>query len=608
MSMKTTVLLIGTAFAISAPEALARQEAVTLAGEMQQEQDAYTRFFQLANAYFHANLALNPLDAASSGVHDFDDRFGDYLSDGYLRQQKSLEQKYLLLAQALPKETLTREQQLQLESFIYSRQIALKGFDFPFWYFPATQEVNPAAILASQASGNMSQPFESVADYDAFLRKINGFEEWVRLAIERMNEGVAKGYALPRPVADATAEQMRSYVSARAEESLFWAPIRALPEHFTEEERQRLTRSYREAIDKIVNPAYQRYADFLTRDYKARATLGWVDLPNGAAWYQYIVEQQTTIGIPYDTLYVRGQKDVARIVREMDRIRVRVGFKGDLKAFWKALLEEPQYKFDTPEMIFADQQRIQRAMEQVALQFFNRTPNTPMVLKAIPKAREESDGTLWYQAGSADGREPGIYWVNTRPDMALYRWESESNFLHEAIPGHHFQISLKQEQKGVPEFMKYSNFNGFEEGWALYVESISTEMGFAKDPLQDFGRLNNEMLRTLRLVVEPGLQAKGWSMEKARQYMLEHSALTPEYVDYEVLRYLANPGQALSYNVGKDTIRALRQEAETALGERFDVRRFHEQVIGSGTIPLASLQYKIRGWIETQKEPTVSAR
>lgn len=606
MSGRTPMALL-LAAALAAPMApvLATAPAVQAASPAEAGYAAFTR---LADEYFRANLALNPLDAASYGVHDYDDQFGDYLSDDYLQRQRRLEQQALDQARAIHRPALSPAQQLQLDSFVYSREMALKAFDFPFWYIPATQEVNPAATLASQAAGDMQQPFATVADYDAFLRKLDGFGRWSEQALRRLREGAAKGYALPRPIATATAEQMRGYVSAKVSDSVFWTPIKRLPASFSSADRQRLARAYRQAILNVVNPAFRRYADALGPTYPARKTLGWRDLPNGKAWYDYLVAQQTTVDVSPEALFRQGEQNVARILRDMDDIRRQVGFKGNLKAFWKALLTDPRYKYRKSADIFADQTRLQTLVAAQVPRFFSRTPVTPLQMKPIPKEREESDGGLWYQAGSADGRTPGIYWVNTRPDMALYTWETEANFLHEGIPGHHFQISLKQEQRDVPEFMKYSNFNGFEEGWALYVESLGPEMGLTRDPLQAFGRLNNEMLRALRLVVEPGLHTRGWTVQQARQYMLDRSALTPDYVDYEVVRYLANPGQALSYNVGKHTIAGLRQEAAQQLGSRFDLRAFHDQVIGSGTLPLSVLQRKVRHWVAMQDPAQTASR
>lgn len=598
-------LLLTAALSAPVPFTLATERAPMVA---KSAEAGYAEFALLADDYFRANLALNPLDAASYGVHDYDDQFGDYLSDDYLQRQRALEQHALDRARTINRLALDPAQRLQLDSFLYSRKMALKAFDFPFWYFPATQEVNPAVTLASQAAGDMQQPFTTVADYDAFLRKLDGFGRWSAQAIHRMQQGVTKGYALPRPVVIATATQMRSYVSARVEDSVFWTPIRQLPVSFSAADRQRLTRAYRQAIRKVVNPAFRSYANYLDSSYPARKTLGWRELPHGKEWYDYLVAQQTTVDVSPDALFRHGEQEVARILREMEDIRRQVGFKGSLKAFWKSLLNDPKYKFRQPADIFADQVRLKKLVEAQIPNFFSRTPRTSLQMKPIPKAREETDGGLWYQAGSADGRTPGIYWVNTRPDMALYTWETEANFLHEAIPGHHFQISLKQEQRDVPAFMRYSNFNGFEEGWALYVESLGPEMGLTRTPLQAFGRLNNEMLRALRLVVEPGLHTRGWTIQQARQYMLDRSALTPDYVDYEVVRYLANPGQALSYNVGKQTIRQLRQEAEQQLGSRFDLRAFHGQVIDTGTLPLSVLQQKIRHWVATQDSAQIGNR
>jgi uncharacterized protein (DUF885 family) len=556
---------------------------------------------QLVDEYFVQDLALNPLYAPAREVNGYNSQFGDYLSDDYLRAQKALESKYLARAQAINRQQLSEAGRVTYDAFVYSRQMTLKAHDFPFWLLPVTQEVNKANDLAMQASGDLVYPFDSTRDYQDFLARLDGFSQWVDRAIARMQEGGSKGIALPRELADATAEQLQGLVSATVTDSQFYLPVKRFPESISAAERERLSSAYADKVEKVVNPALTRLANFLRHDYQVRKTLGWSHLPNGQAWYQYLSDQQTTSNLPVEEIFTRGEAEVARIQREMEAIRQELGFKGNLQAFFHSMLNDPQYMWSDSAGQLQAFNKISAQVDKAVPKFFSQTPKTPFAIKPIPPAREDTDGSAWYSAGSPDGKTPGVFFVNTKPGLGLYKWEMETTFIHEAVPGHHFQISMKQEQQDSPKFRQFLECNGFEEGWALYVESIGGELGLETDPLQRFGKLNSEMLRAMRMVVEPGLHVKNWSIAQAQQYMQEHSALTPDYIEYEVLRYLANPGQALSYKVGQLTISDLRSQAQAALGDKFDLRLFHDNVINTGTLPLAVLSQKSRDWIDTQR-------
>ncbi|MCL6264345.1 DUF885 domain-containing protein [Craterilacuibacter sp. RT1T] len=556
---------------------------------------------KLVDEYFQQDLALNPLNAPAYGVNSSNAKFGDYLSDNYLQAQQALEKKYLNLVQAINRSTLSSDDKISYDAFIYGREMTLKSFDYPFWYLPLNQEVNKANDLAMQASGDLIFPFNSTQNYDDFLSRLDGLSLWIDHAIICMQKGSTKGIALPKEIANATADQIQNLIVANPRQSEYYKPILRLPATIPQTEKKRLASAYQQKIRNVVNPALSRLERFLRKDYQTRTTIGWHQLPNGENWYQYLSQQQTTSDLSVDEIFTTGEREVARILSEMDAIRREVGFKGDLKAFFKALLHDPKYQWRNRQAQMATFHHINERVEKALPALFSLRPKTELKIKPIPPAREKTDGGAWYSAGSADGKTPGVFFINTKPGFGLYKWEMEANFVHEVSPGHHFQISLKQEQQNVPKFRQYMAHNGFEEGWALYVESIAQELGLLNDPLQRFGRLNNEMLRALRLVVEPGLHTKGWTIEQAQQYMLDRSALTPDYVQYEVLRYLANPGQALSYKVGQLSISKLRRDASATLGTNFDLRSFHDNVINSGTLPLAVLDKKMKNWVATQQ-------
>ena len=564
----------------------------------EQAATADTHFRQTVDEFFIRDAALNPLYAPAKEVNQYNARFGDYLSDDYLAAQKALEQQYLALVQKMDRKALNAENQLSYDAFIYARETAIKGFDFPSQYLPLTQEVNKVSDLAMQASGDLVFPFETVKDYEDFAARMSDFSHWADLAIERMKQGSAKGIAQPRPVVDATVELMRGLVSSKVKESKFYSPVQRFPKTISAADRVRLEKLYRKTVQTEVTPAIQRLVNYMSTQYKPREGLGWKDLPNGSAWYQYLSDAQTSTNLSVDTIAQRGEAEVERIYRQMNEAKEAAGFKGSLKDFMQDLSTNKKYQWTQRAKQMAAFKAIDQRLDDSIPKLFNHLPRTKLEIKPVPPEREEIDGAAWYSAGTADASKPGVFFVNTKPGLGLYTWEMESNYVHEARPGHHFQISLKQEQQNVPQFRKFAEINGFEEGWALYVESICQELALCQDPLQRFGQLNNEMLRAMRLVVETGLHTRNWSLDQAKKYMADHSALSKDYIDYEVVRYLANPGQALSYKVGQLSISDMRAQAKQKMGANFDVRSFHDQVISTGTLPLAVLEHKIHRWAD----------
>lgn len=554
---------------------------------------------KLVDGYFRENLALNPLNAPDMGVNTYNDRFGDYLSNDYLFRQKALETRYLEAIRKVDRSQLSADGQITYDVFLYDRQMALKGFDFPFWYLPLNHFYSKASTIAEQGSGEYGQPFATVRDYDNFLKKLDGFGRWADMAVQRMRQGQGEGVTLAAPLAKILEGQLRDYVPAKLEDSQFWKPVMHFPKNFSAADKARLTKAYRAKIQEVVNPAYLKLADFLKNEYQPRQTLGWQSLPNGAAWYQYLADLNTTTTLPAQQIHNIGKQEVARILGEMETVRQQVGFKGDLKAFWKYLQTDPKFFWTDPKQQVSDYVAFRDRVYPVLPKFFGLMPKAPYEVRAVPKESEDTAGVAYYNPGTPDGKRPGVFFVNTKPGQQLPKWSLETLAMHEAAPGHHFQIAIKQEQKGVPEYRKFRDYTAYEEGWAVYVESIGRELGMEKDPLQYFGKLNEEMLRAMRLVVDTGLHTQGWTIEQAEAYMLANSALGEGDVRSEVRRYLAIPGQALSYKVGQLTISRLRAESQQALGPRFDIRRFHDQVLGSGALPMSVLEAKVHNWVKS---------
>jgi uncharacterized protein (DUF885 family) len=398
--------------------------------------------------------------------------------------------------------------------------------------------------------------------------------------------------------------QVEAMVAAKAADSLYFAPVKQFPASFSAAERERLTAEYTRALDERLLPAYRRLHAFLRDEYlpKSRPTVAWTALPDGEAWYGYYVQEHTTTTMTADEIHALGQSEVKRILGEMDRVRQQVGFKGDLQAFFDFLENDPQFYFTKGEDLLEGYRKLKVKIDAALPKLFSVFPKADYELREVEAFRAASAAGAYYQQPSADGSRRGIFYVNTYNLKAQPKYGMETLSLHEASPGHHFQTTIQQELEDVPRFRRFGgDYTAFVEGWALYAESLGKELGMFTDPYQWFGRLNDEQLRAMRLVVDTGLHAKGWTREQAIKFMLDNSTLAETDVVSEVERYIARPGQALGYKVGDLRIQGLRKKAEAALGPKFDVRDFHREVLSDGAVPLDVLEAKVDRWIAARR-------
>jgi uncharacterized protein (DUF885 family) len=418
-----------------------------------------------------------------------------------------------------------------------------------------------------------------------------------------MDEGIASKVVLPRILVERTIPQLEAQLVNKAEDSLFYAPINQFPNSFSEQDKQALTIEYTALINDKLLPALNDLTTYFQEIYLpvARSSDGWWGLPNGKVWYQHLANSHTTTTMAVDEIHQVGLAEVARILSEMDKVREQVGFDGDLQAFFASLSSEPQYFFSDRQGLIDGYMTLKDKINIELPKYFNVMPKADYVVKPVERFREESAAGASYESPAVDGSRPGVFYINTFNLKAQPKWGMTTLSLHEAAPGHHFQIAIKQELSGIPEFQRFGGYTAFEEGWALYAEYLGIEMGLFADPYQYFGKLSDEMLRAMRLVVDTGLHAKGWSREQAIQYMKDNSPMAESDIIAEVERYMAIPGQALSYKVGQLKILALRAEAEAALGDKFDLKGFHDQILTSGSLPMAVMEQKIHDWIEVKK-------
>ena len=566
--------------------------------------DTARDFDALLERYFEELLELNPLLATYIGDNRYDDRLPNFLGSEYRRQAREFNERYLAQARRFDPAELNAPRRISHEIFLRERKRAIEAERFPDHLLPINQAGSLLTVMPALGSGTNAQPFATVEDYDHWLKRLDGYVVWMDQAIANMREGMAKGVVQPRPVMEKVLPQVEAMIVAKPGDSTFFAPVQKFPEAFSAADRARLTEAYTVAIRDELVPAFRRLHDFIRDEYlpHARSTVAWTALPDGEAWYAYFVQEHTTTTMSADEIHRLGLSEVARILGEMDRVKDAVGFQGDREAFFTYLETDPKFYFTNGADLLEGYRVLKRRIDAALPRLFSVFPKADYEVREVEPYRAQAAAGAYYQQPSADGSRPGIFYVNTYNLKAQPKFGMETLSLHEASPGHHFQIAIQQELVGLPRFRRFGgDYTAFVEGWALYAEYLGRELGLFTDPYQWFGRLNDEQLRAMRLVVDTGLHAKGWSREQAIQYMLDNSTLAESDVVSEVERYIAWPGQALGYKVGDLRIQALRHEAEAALGPRFDLRDFHREVLGDGAVPMDVLEAKVERWIAARR-------
>ncbi len=556
--------------------------------------------------YYKERMKLFPFEATANGVNDYNDQFPIDIADSYRDSVGRFLGKYKAALAKMDADKLNENDKMSYEILNWDLDIAIEALKFQDNLMPVNQFSSKTLDLGQLGSGEGSQPFKTVKDYDNWLKRIANFPAWADTAISNMKRGMAKGYILPKSLVIKVLPQLKPLAETATTEHLFFGPVKkmaTIPE-IDNANKVRLTAEYTTMVETNVKPTYKKLHDFIKNEYlpKARASSGISAIPDGDKYYAYLAKYWTTSSIAPEQIFELGQKEVARIRTEMEKVKVEVGFKGDLKAFFKHVTEgEPKLRpFNDPEEVIANFNAIHQKMKPQLEKQFDMVPKTQFEVRRTEAFREASASAEYYPGSLENGR-PGIFYVPI-PNVKKYNvFQDESLFLHEAIPGHHYQISLQQENKKLPEFRRNLWYGAYGEGWALYTEGIGKELGLYTDPYQYFGRLGGEMHRAIRLVVDVGLHTKGWSREKAIQYDLDNEADSEEGITAEIERYMAIPGQALSYKVGEQRILSLKKMAMDKLGAKFNIQKFHNEVLNDGCVPLSVLEKKIADFVEKNK-------
>ncbi len=450
--------------------------------------------------------------------------------------------------------------------------------------------------LSSPGSGIA---LETTSDYELLIARHRMLGRVFDQATARFREGMASGVTEPRLTVDNMIAQIDALLAQPIERSPFTSPARSFPSSFSNGEKLRLRKDLYAVTRRDVYPAYRKLRRFLADDYRpaAREQVGLSALPGGGPLYRELIQAYTTLDLDPETVHAMGLGEVSRIQTEMEQVKTELGYTGPLRGFFDDLRTNPRYHPRTEQQLADGFRAVGRKVDSLAPRYFLHLPRTPLQIQPYPAYRAKFEAGGSYAQGTPDGVQPGTFFFNTYDLKSRYLTGVTTLYLHEGAPGHHFQISLAQENTALPDFQRFGGNNAYIEGWALYAETLGFEMGLYKDPMQHWGTLDDEMLRAMRLVVDTGLHAKGWTRDQAVDYMLTNSGMGRSDAEAEVDRYIAIPGQALSYKIGALTIQRLRKEAEGALGRKFDIRAFHDQVLGSGALPMKVLEGKVRGWI-----------
>lgn len=564
---------------------------------------ANARLDSLAEAYYEEVLASNPTLATANGDNRYDHLYIASFAESQREATRQRAERYLASLTPIDRNELDTEHQLTYDVFRWNLDNTLRGQAHPAHLAPLNQFFNFTASFAQMGSGRGLHPFRTVKNYDDFLSRISGFTNALDTAIANMRRGMATGIVQPRVLMERVLPQLAAHVVSAPDSSIFYGPIRNMPESFSPEDRARLAAAYETAIREQLVPGFSRLHDFIRDEYipAARSTVGLSVLPAGMAWYQHLVRSSTTTDLTPDQIHQIGLSEVARIHREIDGVRGQVGFQGTLAEFLRHLQTDPRFRYTTREEMLADYRAAQARIDPLTDRLFDVKPKANYEIRPVEEFRERSASGGSYQAASPDGTRPGIFYLNTYDPPSRPRYRMESLLLHEGSPGHHFQITIQRELEHLPRIRRFGGFTAYAEGWGLYAESIGRELGVYTDPYQYYGALAGELWRAIRLVLDTGIHATGWTREQAIEYAQRNSSESDTQIISEVERFIAIPGQALAYKMGELKIRELRTRAEQALGARFDVKAFHRAILEDGALPLAVLEAKIDRWIERQR-------
>jgi uncharacterized protein (DUF885 family) len=566
------------------------------------------QFNAMLQNYWKEKYQLQPLDATMYGDSSFNDQFVNTCTQAYRDKVVSFRLRYTDSLKKYDLAGLNEQDELSYKILDFDLKISAEKEKYDTWKIPFTQmgdagntlSANIVLAMGQYGSGASAQPFKTVKDYDNWLKRVSAYTVWCDSAINNFRQGMATNYVLPKALVLKMINICKGLLNEDVSKSIFYEPVTNMPSTFSSTEKEKITAAYKQAIKNELNVAHTKMISFLQNEYlpKALATSGVDTLPNGKEYYTLCVKDWTTTDKTLEEIYSTGLSEVARIRKEMEEIKNNTGYKGDLKSFFEFMKTDKQFMpFTSPKAVLDSFNNIYAIIQPALKKYFSLFPKSKFEIRQTEAFRAAS-ASAEYMQGTPDGSRPGIFYVPIL-DPTTFNITSgmESLFLHEAIPGHHYQGSIQMEDTTLPEFRRFKWYGAYGEGWALYCESLGKELGLYTNPYQRMGALGDEMHRAIRLVVDVAIHSKGMTREQAIAYMMENEAISEQGATAEIERYMALPGQALSYKIGALKIKELRDKYQKQLGDKFTIAEFHRQVLNSGCLPLVVLEEKLDKWV-----------
>ncbi|HNR49846.1 MAG TPA: DUF885 domain-containing protein [Bacteroidia bacterium] len=583
------LVLIGTVAACNNPE---QKTVRSMSDELK----------ELANNYYQERLKYYPLEATAINDNRYNDLLPNDISESYRDTLRNFYTRYQKQLETINEPELTGQDLISYKVLVREMKIQLEELSFHFNLMPVNQFTGLQLAFPVLGSGSGNQPFKTVKDYDNFLKRITAFVVYEDTAIVNMRRGMKEGIMPARILMQRTLPQYKGLIAAKAEESIFYNPVKDMPDSFSDADKQRLKDAYAKAITEELNPCFQRMYDFIEKEYipACPEAVGISNVPQGKEYYAHLARLWTTTNLTPNEIFEIGQKEVARLQKEMEKVKEETGYKGTMKEFFHYLHTDPKfYPFKKDSDVLNAYLDIEKRMQPQLKKLFDKTPKSPFEVRQTEAFRAAS-ASAEYMQGSPDGTRPGVFYVPILNPAKYSEVGMEDLFLHEAIPGHHYQISLQQENTSLPDFRRFGWYGANGEGWALYCESLGKELGLYTDPYQYFGCLSEEMHRAIRLVVDVGMHLKGWTREQAIQFSLDNEMESEADITAEIERYMAYPAQALSYKIGQMKILELRHKAEQELKDKFSIKEFHNHILENGCLPLDIFEEDMNQWIKSR--------
>ncbi len=603
ISLEAFAILLGTATLVAAGASPSTATAQTVA-VAQSPSQALAALFAASN---EGDLKRNPMSALFRGDMRYAGQLGDNISDAYFAAERDSAAADLAALKRIDRSKLTASERISYDVFQWQRASDLRGLQPDLLALTAVRPIDHFGgihtFFAELNSGDGVAPFKTVKDYGDGLSRIDDFVLLLDRSIGRMREGIKSNVVQPKLVMVNVVEQLDAMLAEQGDANSFLKPVQKFPATIPAADQARLKAAYIAAEATKIRPALTRLRTFIADDYlpKARDTVGLSAMPGGDKLYAYLVQTNTTTDLTPDQIHRIGLSEVKRLQAEMEAVKSQVGFTGTLKQFFEHIRTDPKFKPQSREWLQAQYVATGKRLDATLPNLFATLPKTKLDIRPVPALTEKGAARGSYNAGTPDGSRPGVFYFNAYDLPSRTTPAMETLFLHEGAPGHHFQISLAQENTSLPDFQRFGGNTAYVEGWGLYSETLGRELGVYTGPYQYFGYLDSQLFRAIRLVVDTGIHSKGWTRDKTIQYILDNSSRGLSNATAETERYIANPGQALAYKIGQLKISELRARSEKALGRKFDIREFHSQVLMSGALPLAVLEAKVDDWVKAKK-------